>query len=217
MEIIKILTTENGLQTVSATDLYKFLEPKSQFNHWIKRMLNYGFIEGLDFWSFLTENKLTSKITETDCSSNLNIKRERGRLSKEYVLSLDCAKSIAMVQRSEKGRQIRTYFIEAEKEFRAIATPQQIQELYKRLSILESKQINYIDDWAIDRYLRVNNLFSELSKTDRQQLGKLCTKTHKEKYSMPPKKVPHPSYTDGQNVYPYELINAVFKDWKAKQ
>lgn len=195
MEIIKILTTENGLQSVSATELHSFLEPKTQFKDWIRRMLGYGFIEGIDFCSFLSESI-------------------GGRPAKEYILSLDCAKSIAMVQRSDKGRQIRTYFIEAEKQFKAIATPTQVQELYNRITVLESKQINYTDDWAIDRYLRINKLFSMISRTDRQQLGKLCTKAHKEKYGTPPKKVPHPSYTDGQNVYPYELINTVFKNWK---
>lgn len=217
MEIIKILTTENGLQTVSATDLYNFLEPKTKFNDWIKRMLDYGFIEGVDFYSFLSESQLTPTITENVCHSNLSSKKQRGgHNAKEYVLSLDCAKSIAMVQRSDKGKQIRTYFIEAEKAFKAIASPQQVQELYSRLSILESRQIDYAEDWSIDRYLRVNNLFSELSRTDRQQLGKLCTKAHKEKYGKPPKKVPHPSYIDGQNVYPYELILTVLKQWKTR-
>ena len=197
MEIIKIATTENGLQTVLATELYKFLEPKTQFNNWIARMLDFGFVDGLDFWTFLTESI-------------------GGRPTKEYILTLDCAKSIAMVQRSPKGKQIRNYFLEVEKQFKAIATPQQIQNLYTRLIALESKQIDYADDWAIDRYLRVNKLFSELTNTDRQQLGKLCTKAHKEQYNTPPKKVPHPSYITGQNVYPYELINNVFKQWKAK-
>lgn len=197
MEIIKIATTENGLQTVLATELYKFLEPKTQFNKWIARMLDFGFVDGLDFWTFLTESI-------------------GGRPTKEYILTLDCAKSIAMVQRSPKGKQIRNYFLEVEKQFKAIATPQQIQNLYTRLIALESKQIDYADDWAIDRYLRVNKLFSELTNTDRQQLGKLCTKAHKEQYNTPPKKVPHPSYITGQNVYPYELINNVFKQWKAK-
>lgn len=197
MEIIKIATTENGLQTVLATELYKFLEPKTQFNKWIARMLDFGFVDGLDFWTFLTESI-------------------GGRPTKEYILTLDCAKSIAVVQRSPKGKQIRNYFLEVEKQFKAIATPQQIQNLYTRLIALESKQIDYADDWAIDRYLRVNKLFSELTNTDRQQLGKLCTKAHKEQYNTPPKKVPHPSYITGQNVYPYELINNVFKQWKAK-
>ena len=164
MEIIKIATTENGLQTVLATELYKFLEPKTQFNKWIARMLDFGFVDGLDFWTFLTESI-------------------GGRPTKEYILTLDCAKSIAMVQRSPKGKQIRNYFLEVEKQFKAIATPQQIQNLYTRLIALESKQIDYADDWAIDRYLRVNKLFSELTNTDRQQLGKLCTKAHKEQYN----------------------------------
>lgn len=197
MGIIKIATTENGLQTVLANDLYKFLQPKSKFNDWIKRMLNYGFVEGVDFYFFLSESI-------------------GGRPSKEYILYLDCAKSIAMVQRSPKGKQIRNYFLEVERQFKAIATPQQIQNLYTRLIALESKQIDYADDWAIDRYLRVNKLFSELNNTDRQQLGKLCTKAHKEQYNTPPKKVPHPSYINGQNVYPYELINNVFKQWRAR-
>lgn len=215
MEIIKIATTENGLQTVLATELYKFLEPKTQFRDWIKRMLNYGFIEGVDFWTFLTESDLTPKLTENIKRSKLS-ETKTGRKVFEYILSLDCAKSIAMVQRSPKGKQIRNYFLEVEKQFKAIATPQQIQNLYTRLIALESKQIDYADDWAIDRYLRVNKLFSELTNTDRQQLGKLCTKAHKEQYNTPPKKVPHPSYITGQNVYPYELINNVFKQWKAK-
>lgn len=210
MEIIRIETTTNGVQTIKATDLYKFLEPKTEFRHWIKRMLNYGFVEGVDYWTILTENSpqmqdilKRSKMTEN----------KRGRKAFEYILSLDCAKSLAMVQRSEKGKQIRRYFIEVEKQFKAIATPQQIQELYNRLTLLENKQIDYADDWAIDRYLRVNKLFANLNNTDRQQLGKLCTKEYKKQYDKAPKKVAHPSYINGQNVYPYELINQVFKQW----
>ncbi|WP_419868717.1 antA/AntB antirepressor family protein [Chryseobacterium sp. CT-SW4] len=234
MEMIKITSVENGLQTVLATDLYKFLEPKTEFRHWIKRMFSYGFVEGKDFWTPLSDSEFTSKMTESFWRSFLTAKKQTeiteklytskmmgkeqrgGHNAKEYILSLDCAKSISMVQKSEKGRQIRNYFIEAEKEFKAIATPAQVQQLYNRLTALESKQIDYANDWAVDRYLRVNKLFSELSRTDRQQLGKLCTKLHKEQYNTPPKKVPHPSYTEGQNVYPYELINTVFKDWKAQ-
>lgn len=233
MEIIRIETTTNGVQTIKATDLYKFLEPKTEFSHWIKRMLNYGFVEGVDYWTILTENSpqiqnilKRSKMTENQKGGTENspqiqgvlipskmTENKRGRKAFEYILSLDCAKSLAMVQRSEKGKQIRRYFIEVEKQFKAIATPQQIQELYNRLTLLENKQIDYADDWAIDRYLRVNKLFANLNNTDRQQLGKLCTKEYKKRYDKAPKKVAHPSYINGQNVYPYELINQVFKQW----
>ncbi len=207
MELINVRQTENGIQTVLATDLYNFLEPKTEFRHWIKRMLGYGLKENTDYW-----------ILENVCRSNLTTKETNrgGHNAKEYVLSLDCAKSIAMVQRSEKGRQIRTYFIEVEKQFKAIATPQQIQDLYTRLIALENKQIDYPNDWSIDRYLRVNNLFGTLTKSNRQQLGKLCTKIFRLQHSKEPKKVPHPSYINGQNVYPYELINRAFEQWEKR-
>ena len=155
MEIIRIETTTNGVQTIKATDLYKFLEPKTEFSHWIKRMLNYGFVEGVDYWTILTENSpqiqnilKRSKMTENQKGGTENspqmqgvlipskmTENKRGRKAFEYILSLDCAKSLAMVQRSEKGKQIRRYFIEVEKQFKAIATPQQIQELYNRLTL----------------------------------------------------------------------------------
>ncbi len=190
---INIRATENGVQTVSAKELYNWLTPKTRFNTWIKRMLEYGFIENLDFYPFLGKSK-------------------KGRPTKEYALTLDCAKNIAMIQRTEKGRQIRRYFIEVEKRFRAIATPQQINELYNRVSELESRQIEYANDWTVDRYLNVNG-FRNRQVISRQQLGKLCTKQFRLSMGCEPKKVPHPSYPKGQNVYPYELINEVYHNY----
>lgn len=212
MELITIKQTENGIQTVLATDLYNFLEPKTQFKDWIERMLKYGFIENSDYWTFY---KFRSNLSEKELTPKMRgIKR--GRTPKEYVLSLDCAKFIAMVQRSEKGKQIRTYFIEVEKQYKEIATPQQIQDLYTRLIALENKQIDYPNDWTIDRYLQSNKLYDVLTKSDRQQLGKLCTKLSKLELGREPKKIPHPTYLNGQNVYPYELINKAFELWKNK-
>lgn len=207
MELITINQTENGIQTVLATDLYNFLEPKTVFRNWIKRMLQYGFIENVDFW-----------ILENICRPNLTAKENKrgGHNAKEYVLSLDCAKSIAMVQRSEKGRLIRTYFIEVEKQYKKIAPYQQTQNLYNRLIALENKQIDYPNDWTIERYLQANKLYGLLTKSDRQQLGKLCTKLCRQELSREPKKVPHPSYLNGQNVYPYELVNKALELWKNK-
>ncbi|PTT74104.1 MULTISPECIES: antA/AntB antirepressor family protein [unclassified Chryseobacterium] len=217
MEIIKIQTTENGLQSISAKDLYRFFEIKTDFSHWIKRMLNYGFIEGVDFYTFSGESEPASLITDHVCPSKMTCKKQRGGHNvKEYVLTLDCAKAIAMVQRSPKGKEVRTYFIEAEKKFKSIATPEQIRELYSRVSELENRQIDYTEDWTVDRYLRTCNLLSGITSTHRQQLGKLCAKMYRRDYGTSPKKVPHPSYTGGQNVYPYPLINSVFKEWKKK-
>jgi phage anti-repressor protein len=193
MELINITQTESGIQAVLATDLYNFLEPTTKYNDWIKRMLKYDFVEKIDFYLILS-------------------KSAGGRPKTEYVLTLDCAKSIAMLQRSEKGRQIRAYFIEVEKQFKTIATPQQIQDLHTRIVTLENKQI----DWTIDRYLNANKPLYVLTKSERQQSGKLCTKLCRQELEKEPKKVPHPSYPTGQNVYPYELINKAHEQWKKK-
>ena len=95
-KLIEIKTGKNGAITVSARLLHEKLEVKTEFNHWIERMIDYGFEEKIDFWSFLA-------------------KSTGGRPSKEYALSIDMAKEICMLQRSEIGRKFRQYFIKCEK------------------------------------------------------------------------------------------------------
>jgi phage anti-repressor protein len=95
-ELIKI-TEQNGNRAVSARELHKFLEVKTDFKDWMPRMLEYGFEEGNDFSSFLSEST-------------------GGRPSKEYALTIDTAKEIAMLQRTAKGKEARQYFIAMEKE-----------------------------------------------------------------------------------------------------
>jgi len=90
----------NEIQTVNARDLHKFLEVNTQFKDWIaRRIQDYDFEEGKDFCSFLSESS-------------------GGRPSKEYVLSLDMAKELSMVERNERGKQARQYFIECERRFK---------------------------------------------------------------------------------------------------
>lgn len=203
MELIKIQTLENGQRAVLVSDLYDFLEVKTKYNDWIKRNVLRWYDDGIDYYE-------TAPVRYSNLSSD---KTKGGQNKKEYVLTLDCAKSIAMAQMNEKGKIIRKYFIEVEKLFFAIATPQQIADLYNRLTKLEAQTIDYKNDWSVDRYLRVNDLYKSLTISDRQQLGKQCTKAYKTQTGNQPKKVSHPSYINGQNVYPYELINNAFKSW----
>ncbi len=76
--------------TVNARDLHSFLEVGSTFRHWIARSLaDYGFEDGRDFRSFSTETTVT------------------GRQAREYHVSLDMAKELAMVERNDRGKQLR--------------------------------------------------------------------------------------------------------------
>lgn len=88
---------ETVIQTVNARDLHAFLEVGTAFKDWIaRRVEDYNFQENLDFCSFLSESS-------------------GGRPSKEYAISIDMAKELSMVERNEKGKQARQYFLECER------------------------------------------------------------------------------------------------------
>lgn len=92
-------------QVINARELWKVLGSKQEFANWIKnRIESYGFQNGVDYISF-----------------DEVIKRATGATTrKEYILTLDTAKEIAMVENNEKGRMVRRYFIEAEKRYREL-------------------------------------------------------------------------------------------------
>jgi anti-repressor protein len=91
------------VQTVNARELYSFLEVKSRFNDWITaRVSTFGFIENQDFIS-LTENLVS------------------GGTQKHYHLTLDMAKELSMVERNDKGKQARQYFIDCERQAKTLA------------------------------------------------------------------------------------------------
>lgn len=105
-ELIKIETREDGSQAVSARELHGVLESKRDFSNWIKdRIEKYNLIENEDYCSF-------NKIVERETGASTRI---------EYALTIDTAKELAMVEGNDKGRQVRRYFIEAEKKLKAIS------------------------------------------------------------------------------------------------
>lgn len=105
MEKMLIPINYEGEQpTVSARDLHEALEIKSKYADWFKNMSAYGFVENMDYFTF---------------SKNL----ENGGRTIDHNISVDMAKQICMIQRSEKGKQYRQYFIDLEK---AWNTPEQI-------------------------------------------------------------------------------------------
>ena len=101
------LIQNQPVQLCNARELHAFLEIKNKYADWIKDRINeYGFIQDEDYLV----------ITE----------RTNGRPRKEYHITLDMGKELGMVERNERGRQIRQYFIRCERTLKALQQPQQL-------------------------------------------------------------------------------------------
>ena len=94
-DLIKVNYTESEQPTVSGRELHEALEVKTAYKDWFPRMCEYGFTEGEDFCSFLSEST-------------------GGRPSTDHQLTIPMAKETCMIQRSEKRKQFRQYLIEIE-------------------------------------------------------------------------------------------------------
>ena len=103
MDKLITITEQKGIQLVDARELHRRLKVQTAFNHWVNRRVSeYNFDENKDYF---TENQLLDK----------NDKKYPHRPRTEYFLTIDMAKEIAMVERTEVGKEIRNYFIEMEK------------------------------------------------------------------------------------------------------
>ncbi|EHZ2697440.1 antA/AntB antirepressor family protein [Escherichia coli] len=125
---------------VNARDLHSFLGVGRMFAHWVKeRIAEYGFVESQDYILI--------------CQNGQTKGRGGNRRSKDYHLTLDTAKELAMVERNEKGRQIRRYFIECEKKFRQSLLPTPMN-------------INYPLSWFSD-----NHPYATMNYVDRKVIS----------------------------------------------
>ena len=175
-QLITITQNENNDQVVSGRELHEFLEITERYSTWFERMLKYGFVENIDF--------VGCKVFNTLAKQELQ----------DHALKIDMAKEISMIQRNEKGKQARQYFIEVEKELKqqllpltldqqiaAIATgygsvKEELVEVKDRVSDLEENaplsagEYNYIGS-------RINQRVAEVArgygKITREQRGKL--------------------------------------------
>ncbi|EOA7538995.1 antA/AntB antirepressor family protein [Escherichia coli] len=123
----------------NARDLHTFLGVGKRFASWItERIAEYGFVENQDYM-------IASQIREA--------KGRGGHNRKDYHLTLDTAKELAMVERNEKGRQIRRYFIECEKKLRQSLLPAPMN-------------INYPLSWFSD-----NHPYATMNYVDRKVIS----------------------------------------------
>ena len=116
-KLIEIQVNENQEQTISGRELHMFLGVETKYNDWFQRMLQYGFEEGKDFYSKMSEST-------------------GGRPSTDHIMKLDMAKELCMLTRNEKGKQARTYFIEVERDWNS---PEKVMA---RALLIANKQID---------------------------------------------------------------------------
>lgn len=100
-EIINVTLNDNHEPVVSGRQLHEALGVKTPYSMWFDRMVEYGFTENQDFL-------LNNFVKQTGRGGHNKV---------DHVIKLDMAKEIAMIQRTARGKKVRQYFIQVEKDF----------------------------------------------------------------------------------------------------
>jgi len=155
--LVPIYKDDQDDNLVNARDLHEGLEIKRQFSDWVKDQIHsLELVENLDWQSFTPKSD----------------KPLGGRISEEYLLTLDTAKHIALASRTDKGKQIRKYFIDVEKKSKNILAnisrkdlafmvikSEEEKEALQQITYSQQKQITTLKPKADmhDRFMQANN------------------------------------------------------------
>jgi phage anti-repressor protein len=202
MELIKIQENDKGKRVVSARDLYDFLEVKERFSRFMERNFEYGFIENIDYTPYQNVHPLNNQIIE------------------DFILTLDCAKEISMVQRTEKGKQARQYFIQCEKQLielkpvfqlptTYIDALQQLIETEKEKQLLLTKNENL--ETVLDNLLEWVSIIkvARFNKVSENQFNWRLLKAKSHELGYVVKKAESPRF-GFQNLYHVDSFKAVY-------
>lgn len=144
-ELIKIQTNEQGQQLVSARELYLGLGlDKSQWSRWYKKNIqeNEFFLENND-WVVLDTMTTTEK---------------GGQVAKNFAISLDFAKHIAMMARTEKSHEYRNYFIQCERKLKEQSNTPMLSPLQKcGLILLDNNSSDMQKLQALSEFRELSN------------------------------------------------------------
>lgn len=204
MELIKIEEIE-GKETVNARDLHEFLEVKTKYSDWISRRISeYGFIQEIDFITIL--------------------RNETSPPTKFCFLSLDMAKELSMVERNDKGKEARAYFIACEKKAKGefqVMTPVEMMAkqaqlmlenekkmiaVESRLDHIEAKQItSEVNYFTVSGYCSLNRI--QASQIQAADLGRKCAKLSRQK-GIRVESVPDARY-GRVNTYSIEVLKEI--------
>ncbi|PBH32005.1 oxidoreductase, partial [Clostridioides difficile] len=155
--LIKVEVNEKQEQILSARDLHEFLEVGSRYNDWFNRMIGYGFVENEDFIS-ITQKKVTAQGNETEYI--------------DHIIKLDMAKEIAMIQRNEKGKQARKYFLQIEKDWN---TPEKVMA---RALIVANKTIEKKSRELEEKNRFINQIASSKNSLLVREVAKVISKSN---------------------------------------
>ena len=131
-ELIRI-NFDSDIPTVRGRELHAALGIETRYNDWFKRMCEYGFNEGKDFYSFLSKTS------------------ESGRPAGDHQLTIDMAKQLCMIQRTDIGRQFRQYFIKVEEAWNSpeAVMARALQFANQQLSLMKHQNAELLDTVAV--------------------------------------------------------------------
>ena len=134
MELIKIIERE-GRQLVSGRELHEFLEIRTKYKDWFRRMVEYGFEEEIDF----------IRVAQKRATNNL---KNPVTTVIDHAISIDMAKEISMIQRTEKGKIARQYFINCEKKLKEVKklSPMELMELQFKVLKEQKEKIAQVEN-----------------------------------------------------------------------
>ncbi|EHL1890072.1 antA/AntB antirepressor family protein [Escherichia coli] len=149
---------------VNARDLHTFLGVGKRFASWMtERIEEYGFVENQDYIAISQKREIGY-----------------GRGKKDYHLTLDTAKETAMVERNEKGRQIRRYFIECEKKLRNMQSAQ--AEPQQQFTDEEIILLCYMQLWMEKAQQLSKQLYPVMRELNSDYYGKLFDLTYETRH-----------------------------------
>lgn len=120
-DLVPVYETSTGEKVVYGSELHEVLGAPSVYREWVKRRLSdIDAIENEDF-------------------QGVEIPTPSGQTKKDHIIKLDTAKEMAMLERNEKGKQVRRYFIRVEKKYKAASLA--TQELSPQLQVMINLEI----------------------------------------------------------------------------
>ena len=222
-EMLRVFETNDGSKAVSARQLHEELGVGRRFTTWIQSKIEkYGFMEDVDYAILMFDlngNLLEDKVPDSGSTP----------YKMEYVLSLDCAKEIAMVENNEAGRQIRKYLIRIENDYwkKGLGSLSLMTEVMSKLSesVAElsksvagiNERINNLEQKSlgegnhlltIGEYAMRENI--SVPRAKAIEYGRICT-AHCRDNNIKMGQVFNKKYINPLNSYPVEVLKMFVK------